>query len=764
MALQKARSRPLILFVLFFLLAAMYPAATVLAGPATITITVDGRPLNLETPPLLQDGHLLVPVRPVSEALQARVTWNEENRAVVIITPQVTINMKVDSKEVFKNGEHLSLDVAVRVSHDRAMVPLRFLAEALGARVVWDAQNQTVTITTPQVPVPERVYSGAFPARVAFSANNNLWLLDGSRAGAGPVQVTKKGSVEILGWSPDGQWLAYLQRETPDLWAGKPYLWVVKAGGSGAFQVDPRPVLGQPAWSPQENTLVYSTQGPGGGYAPDMNLKLAAIEDGQAKVTALLPDKSELVQDFAWAPDGQSLAVALRRTAEQPLRIDRITLTGERSNLLTLGEAGTPEGQIYPSFATGLTWSPNGRYLAYYLHPNSGSLAADGVPLQVLDLEKSSQPLALGTSLQYKQWLAWSPDGNKLAFIQGGNREATYNKRLCIATLPAGQITFYDQPGRVDTQPLWLPAPHDGVLFCRGLERMDWGGQKQSGVLLSDHGIWLAASNGQARPLTSGTPDKADYYPSVSPDGQDLYFLRLNSAASGSLCHQPLAGGPAVELVRNMSGWAGYYGNYYPAWMSIYYLDKTSRATGKLVVSNVEGRHFELETTGGRLVLLPDKGAPDMVKELEKYAGQTVTVTGVITNELNIYMRAPIMRVQSVSPVGNGGETPAGITSFTIAQPDLVVKGQNLARVEIWAIPTGTGITEKDYELLGYAGKKSEDNGQQVWTFPIPRKTILATEIFAKGYDDRGKEVGKVSLPFIGVTRLNEALGTLDKP
>jgi hypothetical protein len=499
-----------------------------------------------------------------------------------------------------------------------------------------------------------------------------------------------------------------------------------------------------------------------------MNLKLATIKDGRVQVMALLPDRSELVQDFAWAPDGQSLAVSLPRTEDQPLRIDRLTLKGERHNLLTLGEAGTAVDEIYFSYATGLKWSPNGRYLAYYLHFNAASLSADGVPLEVLDLDNPRQPLDLGTSLPYRQWLAWSPDGDRLAFIQGSGREATANKRLCIVTLPGGKITFYDQPGRVDTQPLWLPAPYDGVLFCRGLETTAWKGKQLSGVLVSDQRIWLAKSDGQARPLTASTPDNADYYPSVSPDGQDLYFLRLDSAGSSSLCLQSLDGGSVVELVRNIGGWTGYYGNYYPAWVSIYYLNKKIRATGKLVVSNVEGRHFELETDRGRLVLLPEEGSTGVAKDLEKYAGRTVMVIGTLTKEPNIYMQGPIMRVNSVMPVqsptpaSNGEENlAASIDSFTIAPPDLVIKGKNLARVEIWAVPTGTGVTEKDHTLLGQASKQAETGSQQIWTFPIPRVTILATEIFARGYDEQGRDAGRVSLPVTGVTELNKALGTV---
>ena len=59
------------------------------------------------------------------------------------------------------------------------------------------------------------------------------------------------------------------------------------------------------------------------------------------------------------------------------------------------------------------------------------------------------------------------------------------------------------------------------------------------------------------------------------------------------------------------------------------------------MVSNVEGRHFELETGTGRLVLLPEEGSTGVAKDLEKYAGQVVMVIGTLTNESNIYMRGP---------------------------------------------------------------------------------------------------------------------------
>ncbi len=658
---RRSATLTLLFFFLFLIITALSPTAAARADSGDIRISVNGQLLAPDVLPTLQEGHLLVPMRLLAEALGANVTWNDSNGTALVSTRETGIALKVNNREVVKNGQTLTIEAPAQIKQGRLLVPLRFLAESLGAEVAWNQNIPAVAITNPPIPIPERIHKEAFPAQVAFSNNNNLWLLDGNQADAEPLQITTQGSVEIIGWSPDGQWLAYLQHGTPELWASDPYLWVVKADGSSAVQVEPRPILGQPSWSPLANTLLYSTMAPGENYQPDMNLKLAALESGKVLTTTLLPDNSDSVQDYAWAPDGQSLAISLRRDENHPLRIDRLTLSGERSNLLTLGEAGITFDEIYASFALGLSWSPNGRYLAYYLHPNSGSLAADGVDLQVLDLEQPDNPLDLGMSLKYKQWLAWSPDGTELAFIQGGNREAIFNKRLCSVSLPTGKITFYDSPGKVDTQPLWLPAPENGLLFCRGLERGPelWGRVNLNKTLVSDQRIWLAESDGQIRPLTAGTPDKADCYPS-SPDGQELYFLRLESALSGSLYQQPPDGGEPVELLRNVNGDIGYYGNYLPAWISIYYPEtvKPAQINGRLEVSNIEGRHFELETSQGRFVLLPEKNTPTLATELEQYIGQQVTVEGFVVDEDNIYMRGPIIRVRSIIPID---KTPNGI-------------------------------------------------------------------------------------------------------
>ncbi|MGM0711205.1 MAG: hypothetical protein ACQEU9_05130 [Bacillota bacterium] len=81
--------------------------------------------------------------------------------------------------------------------------------------------------------------------------------------------------------------------------------------------------------------------------------------------------------------------------------------------------------------------------------------------------------------------------------------------------------------------------------------------------------IWMREASGAEQPLTKGSLQTADYYPSPSPDGKQLLFLRLDSAEHGSLFLQ--ADGKETELVKGITGDIGYYANYLPKWIAVYW-------------------------------------------------------------------------------------------------------------------------------------------------------------------------------------------------
>lgn len=122
-------------------------APMVSASPAQVKVTVDAKKVSFpDAKPYVEDNRVLIPVRFVSEALGAKVTYT--NRTVTIKDGSASISMKVNSSLVKKNGQSILLDVPATIEKKRVYVPLRFVSEALGAKVAWTKSKLLVAITT----------------------------------------------------------------------------------------------------------------------------------------------------------------------------------------------------------------------------------------------------------------------------------------------------------------------------------------------------------------------------------------------------------------------------------------------------------------------------------------------------------------------------------------------------------------------------------------------------------------------------------------
>ncbi|MFZ3048391.1 MAG: stalk domain-containing protein, partial [Desulfatirhabdiaceae bacterium] len=116
--------------------------------PAEIQVIIDGRTLPLDTSPLIVEDRTLVPVRAIFEALGSTVEWIPDTQSVNAAKGNVTINLQIDNKTAYISGAPKKLDVPAMLYNDRTLVPLRFVGEALGAKVEWNEQNLQVIITT----------------------------------------------------------------------------------------------------------------------------------------------------------------------------------------------------------------------------------------------------------------------------------------------------------------------------------------------------------------------------------------------------------------------------------------------------------------------------------------------------------------------------------------------------------------------------------------------------------------------------------------
>nr|WP_239565154.1 copper amine oxidase N-terminal domain-containing protein [Brevibacillus fulvus] len=113
-----------------------------------IVVFINGQLQTFSKPPIEINGRTLVPLRAIFEALGAKVDWDEATQTVTATKDNNTIKLTIGSKIAYKNGEKIYLDVPAQLLNgDTTMVPIRFVSEALGAKVGWDAYTQSVLIT-----------------------------------------------------------------------------------------------------------------------------------------------------------------------------------------------------------------------------------------------------------------------------------------------------------------------------------------------------------------------------------------------------------------------------------------------------------------------------------------------------------------------------------------------------------------------------------------------------------------------------------------
>ena len=128
--------------------------ATALAGErSTIYVVLDGvriHPTKIngeETAARSRNQRTMVPVRFLAEALGADVGWDAAANQVTLRRAGVDIVMTLDSATAYRNGEAFEMDVAHYAEAGRTYIPARYISEFFGQTVEWDAGKHTVFIT-----------------------------------------------------------------------------------------------------------------------------------------------------------------------------------------------------------------------------------------------------------------------------------------------------------------------------------------------------------------------------------------------------------------------------------------------------------------------------------------------------------------------------------------------------------------------------------------------------------------------------------------
>lgn len=322
-------------------------------------------------------------------------------------------------------------------------------------------------------------------------------------------QVAKLRQVSQVSISPDGRHIAYslsVPRKLFDEDDGPAWneLHVIGREGERRPFVTGQVNVGAIGWTPDSREITYLSNGEGEKQA----LYAIPVDGGGARK---LVELEEGVRDYSFSPDGKRVALLGFEPDAEELKKEReqgftqiVFEEDWKPVRLWLHELGDGDGAAEPEMieldgsVQEVQWSPAGDRLAIKITPRE--LIDDVLMfnrIRILDLEgnelgRIDNPGKLGG-------MAWSPDGERLAFIATESIRDTREGRLMVAGKRGGEFTplLPGLAGHVWSVG-WLDngrivfVSHEGTGARLGT--IEPGGRNQDTLLAAGGPIWRAIS------------------------------------------------------------------------------------------------------------------------------------------------------------------------------------------------------------------------------------------------------------------------------
>lgn len=110
-------------------------------------ITINDKTMMMDTAPFMWESNTYVPLRFLAEGIGANVTWDQATQTAWVKAGSDTLTFWVDKNEMEVNGRKKEIGANVVLRDGRTQVPLRFITELLGWDVKWNDADWSITLT-----------------------------------------------------------------------------------------------------------------------------------------------------------------------------------------------------------------------------------------------------------------------------------------------------------------------------------------------------------------------------------------------------------------------------------------------------------------------------------------------------------------------------------------------------------------------------------------------------------------------------------------
>jgi dipeptidyl aminopeptidase/acylaminoacyl peptidase len=273
------------------------------------------------------------------------------------------------------------------------------------------------------------------------------------------------------------------------------------ANGTQRVLTSEREDVSQPRWSPTGDRLAFLAK-VGAGKDGKLQIFLMPMNGGDAK---RLTDTPKGVQHYAWRPDGKEIAFAAADEAENKKAIEKnedafeigddsflvtaaptpthiwlVPADGAKARRLTSGAWSLPVTQPPGSPSSPLSWSPDGKSIAFVRQASPHTGDSDERAIQIVDAAGGAIRPLTGLS-HFEGYPSYSPDGGHIAywFPRDGDPNNITEIYLAPATGGKGQ-SLTRALDRHLCRAIWMPdgksllvGGHDGTRVSMWLQPLD---------------------------------------------------------------------------------------------------------------------------------------------------------------------------------------------------------------------------------------------------------------------------------------------------
>jgi hypothetical protein len=111
--------------------------------------TFEDASLEVSAEPQIKDGITWVPLRSVAQAMGANVDWDPDNRIAILYLGDRIATFKIGDATADVDGTPVGLRAAPYLDSGDTWIPARFFQQALGFGLQVDAQQNLVQFSNP---------------------------------------------------------------------------------------------------------------------------------------------------------------------------------------------------------------------------------------------------------------------------------------------------------------------------------------------------------------------------------------------------------------------------------------------------------------------------------------------------------------------------------------------------------------------------------------------------------------------------------------